>query len=145
MRLILVIHGPNLDLLGTREPEVYGRQTLADLDDLIQLEAKQLGLAVECFQSNSESDIVERIRLRSQEASGLIINPGILTHYSIGLRDAIANADVKTIEVHLSNTLAREEFRRRSVVAAACVGQIAGLGAEGYLAALRWFARIQPR
>lgn len=145
MRLILVIHGPNLDLLGTREPEVYGRQTLAELNDMIRQEAKRLGVAVECFQANSESDIVERIRFQSQETLGLIINPGILTHYCTGLRDAIAEAGVKTIEVHLSNIHAREEFRRRSVVAPACLGQIAGLGAEGYLAALRWLAHVQPR
>ena len=143
MRLILVIHGPNLDLLGTREPKVYGHQTLADLNNLIHQEAERLGVTVGYFHSNSESQIIERIHLRSQEAEGLIINPGILTHYSIGLRDSIAVAGITTIEVHLSNIQAREEFRRHSVVAPVCAGQIAGLGAEGYLAALRWLASVQ--
>jgi 3-dehydroquinate dehydratase-2 len=143
MRLILVIHGPNLDLLGKREPEIYGLLTLADLNDFIQQEAERLGVSVECFQSNSESQIIERIRLRSQDAEGLIINPGILTHYCTGLRDSIAVSGITTIEVHLSNIHARQEFRRHSVVAPVCTGQIAGLGAKGYLAALRWLASVQ--
>ncbi len=145
MSLILVIHGPNLDLLGTREPEVYGSKSLADLNDLIHQEAERLNVAVECFQSNSEQQIIERICLRSQEADGLIINPGILTHYCTDLRDAIVAANINTIEVHLSHIHSREHFRRRSVVTSVCVEQIAGLGAEGYLVALRRLTTDQSR
>ena len=137
---VLVLHGPNLNLLGRREPAVYGSTTLAEIDrSLVDLGA-QLNIAVECAQSNHEGVLVDRIHDAMDRFAGLIINPGAFTHYSIALRDAVAAVGIPTIEVHLSNVHAREEFRRHSVVAPVAVGQIAGLGALGYALALRALA-----
>jgi 3-dehydroquinate dehydratase-2 len=140
MLRVLVVNGPNLDLLGTREPEIYGSKTLADLEVCVKLEADRLGVNIVLFQSNSEQSLIEFLDAESTKADGLILNAGVLTHYSELLHDALVRVGIKTIEVHISHVHKREEFRRRSVIAPACVGQISGLGFHGYCLALRWFA-----
>ena len=138
---ILVLHGPNLNLLGQREPEVYGRQTLADIDQMLALLADELQVAVETFQSNHEGVLIDRIHAAGNEGfAGIIINPGGLTHTSVALRDAIAAVDLPVIEAHLSNIHARESFRQHSYVAGVVIGQVAGFGATSYLLALRGLA-----
>ncbi len=142
VKKVLVLHGPNLNLLGRREPAVYGLTTLAEIDRSLTELGAELGLAVECVQSNHEGVLVDRIQGAMDHFSGIIINPGAFTHYSIALRDAIAAAGIPTIEVHLSNVHAREEFRRHSVIAPVAVGQITGFGALGYSLALRALAGL---
>ncbi len=137
---ILVIHGPNLNLLGKREPELYGTETLDEVDDRIRNYAGARGIDIRIFQSNHEGGIIDRIHEAAAEGPGtcdaLIINPGGYTHYSIAIRDAIAAVDLPTIEVHLSDIRKREPFRRESVIAPVCRRQITGLGPEGYLRAI---------
>jgi 3-dehydroquinate dehydratase-2 len=131
---VLVLHGPNLNLLGTREPAVYGRVSLAEIDRAIARHAAARGIRVTCRQSNHEGELVGWIQSAGQEGfSAIVINPGALTHYSIALRDAVSAVRVPVVEVHLSNIHAREEFRRHSVVAPAAVGQISGFGLASYL------------
>lgn len=137
MAQVLVIHGPNLNLLGVREPEVYGRETLEEINRKIDAQAKSLGLEVKAVQSNHEGALIDALHESRTWARGIIINPGALTHYSYALRDAIAAIKIPTIEVHLSNVYAREEFRNQSVIAPACTGQICGLGSLSYLLALQ--------
>jgi 3-dehydroquinate dehydratase-2 len=135
---VLVLHGPNLNLLGTREPDVYGRQTLEDINrDLAEL-AGELGLNLVCHQSNHEGELIDRIHKARQEAvEGILINPGGFTHTSVALRDAIAAVALPTVEVHLSNIHARESFRQHSFIAPVALGQVCGFGAESYRLALR--------
>jgi 3-dehydroquinate dehydratase-2 len=133
---ILVIHGPNLQLLGKREPEVYGSKTLKEINADIRKRAKSLGATATIVQSNSEGDIVDKIGAAMGKYDALVINPGAYTHTSIAIRDAIAGAGITAVEVHLSNTAAREEFRHRSLTAPVCKGIIAGFGALGYLLAV---------
>jgi len=136
MARILVIHGPNLNLLGLREPEVYGQATLDQINQRLQELAGKLGLELRIVQSNHEGEIVEAVQQAPGWADLVIINPAAFTHYSIAIRDAIKAVLVPTIEVHLSHIAAREEFRHRSVIAPVAVGQISGFGADSYLLAL---------
>ena len=137
---ILVIHGPNLNLLGTREAGIYGHTTLADLNSQIHDLSRTLGMEDEVFQSNSEGAIVDAIQAREYDV--LIINPAAYTHTSIAIRDAIAAVGKPAIEVHISNIYKREEFRKESFIAGVATGQISGLGTEGYLLALRAAKKI---
>jgi 3-dehydroquinate dehydratase-2 len=132
----LVLSGPNLNMLGTREPDVYGTMTLEQIHEALQRRASALGVTVSCFQSNYEGALIDYIQQHAQEAAGILINPGAFTHYSLALRDAIGGVKIPTIEVHMSNIYAREEFRHHSVIAAVCRGQIAGLGWRSYVLAL---------
>ncbi|MDD2496667.1 MAG: type II 3-dehydroquinate dehydratase [Desulfitobacteriaceae bacterium] len=132
MANILVIHGPNLNLLGIREPEIYGRTTLEEINTGINNIARQYGAEAICFQSNSEGEIINIIHRESKNVECIILNPGAYTHYSIAIADAIKAVNVPAIEVHLSNIFGREEFRQRSVIAPAVVGQISGFGSFSY-------------
>jgi 3-dehydroquinate dehydratase-2 len=137
LRAALVLHGPNLNLLGTREPAIYGRATLGDVDTLIREHARDLGVRVECRQSNLEGQLIDWLQGAQKEGfGGVVFNPGAFTHYSIALRDAVAAIAVPVVEVHLSNVHGREEFRRHSVIAATARGQIAGFGPLSYLLGL---------
>ena len=141
LKLILVLHGPNLNTLGQREPHIYGSTTLQEIDDALRAEAEQVGIELVIMQSNYEGALIDQIQRYGSVACGIIVNPGALTHYSIALRDALAAAQAPAVEVHLSNIYTREPFRHHSVVAPVVTGQIAGLGMDGYLLALRYLAR----
>lgn len=135
---ILVINGPNLQLLGTRKPEIYGTVTLGDIQACLEKLAASLGVDIFFFQSNHEGAIVDRIAAaRGEGIDGIVINPAAYTHTSVAIRDALEAVEIPAVEVHLSNIHAREEFRRKSLTAAVCVGQISGLGPDGYELALR--------
>jgi 3-dehydroquinate dehydratase-2 len=140
MRKILIVNGPNLNLLGKREPEVYGAQSLSQINEHLTKMAAEMKLQLEFFQSNHEGEIIDFIHKLAPEADGLIINPGALTHYSYALRDAIAGVDIETVEVHMSNVYARDEFRHHSVIAPIVRGHVVGLGAYSYAMALSYFA-----
>ncbi|CAA9526451.1 MAG: 3-dehydroquinate dehydratase II [uncultured Thermomicrobiales bacterium] len=144
---ILVLHGPNLNLLGTREPHLYGATTLSEVDaDLRRIgDAADPPVTVRTLQSNHEGALIDAIQTLGPNACGIIVNPGGLTHYSIALRDALAAVDRPVVEVHVSNIHAREEFRHRSVVAPVARGQIAGLGVDGYRLALRHLIETESR
>ena len=135
---VLVVNGPNLNLLGQRDRDVYGSMTLADIEEMMRHSARELGADVEFFQSNSEGFIIDLLQSRSPSVNGIIINPGALTHYGLSLREALADTGLPVVEVHISNIYARERWRHRSVVAPVAVGQISGLGWRGYLAALEF-------
>ena len=139
---ILVLHGPNLNLLGEREPEIYGRTTLKAVDASLARLAAELGVRVRCRQSNHEGVLVEAIQDARRWARALVINAGAYTHTSVALRDAIAASRVPAVEVHLTNLYRREPFRRTSCIAEVAVGQVAGFGPEGYLLALRAAASL---
>ena len=136
MPRILVHHGPNLNLLGTREPEIYGSTTLDDINEMIAERAAEAGIETAFYQSNHEGDLVDAIQQANHKFDFIIFNAAAFTHYSIAIRDAIAAIDVPVIEVHISNIHQREEFRHTSVLAPVAMGQICGLGVESYLAAL---------
>jgi 3-dehydroquinate dehydratase-2 len=134
---VLVLSGPNLNLLGTREPDKYGRDTLADIHKALKALGAELGVAVDCRQSNHEGELLDWIHQTRGKHAGIVLNGGALTHTSIALRDAIAAVDTPCVEVHLSNIHAREEFRHHSFTGAVCVGVITGFGKQSYLLGLR--------
>jgi 3-dehydroquinate dehydratase-2 len=134
---ILIINGPNLNMLGKRDKVTYGEKTLTEIDLLLKKQGEKLNAEITSFQSNSEGALVDFIQQQSSSADGIIINPGALTHYGFSLRDALADCGLPVIEVHLSNIYAREEWRAKSVIAPIAKGQISGLGWQGYIAALQ--------
>jgi len=142
MRRILVIHGPNLDLLGEREVEIYGKRTLSQIDEMIKERAKKLGCQVRIKQSNNEGEIVSFIGQSRDWADALIINPAAYSHTSLAIRDAISAIGIPAVEVHLSNIFKRESFRQKSFTAGVCVGQITGFGPQSYLLALEAMMNI---
>lgn len=137
MKRVLVIHGPNLNLLGERERQIYGSETLHSLDQRLAGEAARLDLELATYQSNHEGELIDRLHKARQDVDGVVLNPGGLTHTSVSLRDAVAALPIPVLEVHLSNLFARESFRRRDLIAPVCAGVIMGLGPIGYLTALR--------
>jgi 3-dehydroquinate dehydratase II len=139
---VLVLHGPNLNLLGEREPKIYGSQTLRELNEAITESAQALGLEISCEQYNGEGAIIDALHAARTKYAGIVLNPGAYAHYSYAIHDAILAIGIPVVEVHLSNVAARDEFRRRSVTAAACRGVISGLGASGYVLALRALSEI---
>ena len=142
MSKILVMHGPNLNMLGTREPEIYGSTTMQDINDMLAEQAKAEGVETEFYQSNYEGGLIDEIQqAKAKGVDFIILNAGAFTHYSIALRDAIASVDVPVIEVHISNVHTREEFRHKSVIAPVVLGQILGFGVDSYSAAM--FAAIR--
>lgn len=131
---ILVVNGPNINFLGIREKNIYGQNTYKDLCDYVESEGKKLGVEVEVVQSNSEGEIIDFLQAAySKKVDGIVINPGAYTHYSIAIYDALKGVNIPTVEVHISNIHTREEFRRKSVTAPACIGQICGFGFYGYI------------
>jgi 3-dehydroquinate dehydratase-2 len=142
---VLVINGPNLNMLGKRQPEIYGRETLADVEKACRDEAVRLGLGIEFFQSNHEGLLVDRIQAAREQNSAIVINAGAYTHTSVALLDALNAAELPAVEVHISNIYKREAFRHHSYISPAAVGVIAGLGIQGYLLALQALARLLAR
>lgn len=142
MAKILIVNGPNLNKLGQREPEIYGDQTLDEINNDLTGLAQELEVELEFFQSNSEGGLIDYLQAEAEEANALIINPGAFTHYSVALRDAIVGSALPTVEVHLTNVQGREKFRRRSLIAPICLGVISGFGAYGYAMALSYFASL---
>lgn len=136
MNNILVIHGPNLNLLGTREPEIYGSMTMQDINEDLQKQAEEADVNIDFFQSNHEGEIIDKLHDARGRYDYIILNAGAYTHYSIAIRDALAAIEIPTIEVHISNIHQREEFRHHSVIAPVVVGQICGFGLDSYKAAL---------
>jgi len=142
---VLVLHGPNLNMLGQREPQIYGHTTLADIDAMLVILGQELGVAVETFQSNHEGELVSRIQAARGQVAALLINGGAYTHTSVAILDALLAVDLPVVEVHLSNLYKREEFRHHSYIARAAIGQICGFGADSYLLGLRAAVNLLQR
>ena len=145
MKKILIIHGPNLNLLGTREPEIYGKITLKEINSNLHQYAKEKKISLKIVQSNLEGEIINLIQKAKGEFDGIIINPAAYSHYSLAIFDSVLAVGIPTIEVHLSNIYKREEFRRKSVIAPACMGQICGFGLKSYIMAVDAFIEIFER
>ncbi len=139
---MLILHGPNLNLLGTREPEIYGSLTLGEINRRLEAAGAEQGVEIRCVQSNSEGALIDAIHDARDWAEGIVFNPGAYTHTSYTLRDAISAVGLPTVEVHLSNVDAREEFRRRSVIAPVCVGRVAGFGWYSYVLGLEGLLKV---
>jgi 3-dehydroquinate dehydratase-2 len=139
---VLVIHGPNLNMLGMREPQIYGHQTLQEINRVLQAQAERLGLAVETFQSNHEGELVDRIQQANDAFDGIVINPAAYTHTSVAIRDALSLLTIPIVEIHLSNINKRESFRHTSLIADIATARISGFGAHGYLLALDGLAQL---
>ena len=139
---ILVIHGPNLNMLGTREPDIYGHQTLEDIDTALKAQADRLGFQIETFQSNHEGEIVDKIQQAHESFDGIIINPAAYTHTSIAIRDALSLLNMPVVEIHISNIYRREPFRHTSMMSAIVTAQISGFGPHGYMLALEGLAQV---
>lgn len=137
MKSILILHGPNLNLLGRREPEVYGDWTLEDINAELVSVGQDLGVQVRCLQSNSEGELIDALHEAREWAAGVVFNPGAYTHTSVALRDAISAIEIPVVEVHLSNVYAREEFRHKSLLAPVCLGKITGFGWRSYVLGLQ--------
>ena len=137
MKAILILHGPNLNLLGTREPEVYGNWSLDDINQALISNGADMGVQVRCFQSNHEGQLIDALHDARDWAAGVVFNPGAYTHTSVALRDAISAIEIPVVEVHLSNVYAREEFRHKSLLAPVCMGKITGFGWRSYLLGLQ--------
>lgn len=143
MKTIGILNGPNLNRLGKREPSVYGRKTMDDIEAELAALAKELGVTVEYFQSNHEGELIDRIQdWTDRKFAGFVLNPGGLTHTSVSLRDAVASSDLPCVEVHISNIHRRETFRHTSLISAVAAGCVIGLGTDGYLLALRYLASL---
>jgi 3-dehydroquinate dehydratase II len=140
MRAVLILHGPNLNLLGKREPEVYGSLTLPEIDRRLAILGQELGISIRSYQSNVEGLLIDALHEAREWAEGVVFNPGGYTHTSVALRDAISSISLPVVEVHLSNVHAREEFRRTSMVAPVCIGSISGFGWRSYSLAVRFLA-----
>ncbi len=140
---IMIINGPNLNLLGKRDPDIYGKETLAGIESMVKRKAEGLDIQTEFFQSNIEGELIDCIQSAGNHADGIIINAGAYSHYCYAIRDAIADCSIPAIEVHISNIYAREEFRHCSVLAPVCKGQISGFGEKSYLMALEYFSDKQ--
>ena len=134
---ILIVNGPNINMLGTREPEIYGSLTLDDINAQLADYAKELGVEIETFQSNIEGEIVDKIQSAKKDCQGIVINPAAYTHTSVAIRDAISAVALRAVEVHISNIHSREEFRKHSFIAPVCIGQISGFGADSYKLGLK--------
>ena len=141
---ILLLNGPNLNLLGEREPEIYGKTTLAELEQMVAKKARELGIEVRAFQSNHEGALVDELHQSRRWAQGVIFNPGAFTHYSYALRDAIVATKLRVVEVHLSDITKREAWRRVSVLEEVCAHRVLGKGTAGYLEALQWLVDNRP-
>jgi 3-dehydroquinate dehydratase-2 len=142
VKRFLVVNGPNLNLLGKREPHIYGTRSLADLTDLVRAKAAEMKVQVDFFQGNGEGEIIDFLQKEAPGSAGIIINPGALSHYSLTLLDCLQSLSIPTVEVHISNIHAREEFRSKSMTARAALGVITGLGFTGYLLAMEYLAEL---
>jgi 3-dehydroquinate dehydratase-2 len=142
---VLVIHGPNLNMLGMREPEIYGHQTLEEINSALKAQAERLGLEVEIFQTNHEGEMVDRIQQANQVFDGIIANPAAYTHTSVAIRDALSLLTIPIVEIHLSNINKRESFRHTSLIADIATARISGFGSHGYLLALEGLAQLLSR
>ncbi len=142
---IMVINGPNMNMLGKREPGLYGVQTLPELEEHLKILGRELGIDVPAFQSNIEGELVDALQRADNETDGVILNGAAYTHTSVAIRDAVSAIRIPVVEVHLTNPQAREGFRRTSLLAGVCAGSISGFGAESYVLALHWFARRRPQ
>ena len=139
--MFLILHGPNLNLLGQREPDIYGQLTLEEINRRLEAEAARLGVSLRCEQSNREGVLIEHLHAAQEWAEGVVFNPAGYTHTSVALRDAVAAIRIPVVEVHLSNTQAREDFRRRSLIAPVCLGTVSGFGWRSYLLGLEGLVR----